>query len=126
MGLKKSPGLKRKPNKDGTLRYYWEARTDLVKRGYRPSTVRLHYPETPEGIRQREARCRILWAEMLAWAANGGAYPKRGYDGSFGSLCNLFQTDEGSPYKRAKWNAQLLQNHPEGRRRPPSPEPDRA
>ncbi len=60
------------------------------------------------GARQRAARCRILWAEMLAWASNGGAFPKRGYDGSIGSLCNLFQTDDGAPYKRAKWNAQRL------------------
>jgi hypothetical protein len=103
-----APGLKHKRNQDGTSRWYWEARTDLVKRGYRPSMVRLHYPETDDGARQRAARCRILWAEMLAWASNDGAFPKRGYDGSIGSLCNLFQTDDGAPYKRAKWNVQRL------------------
>jgi hypothetical protein len=101
-------GLKRKRNQDGTFRYYWEARTDLVKRGYRPSSVRLHYPDTPDGDLQRSARCRMLWAEMLSWASHGGAYPQRGYDGSLGSLCRLFQTDEGSPYRRAKWNVQRL------------------
>src|SRR3954470_19458969 len=106
--MTEAPGLKRKRNQDGTLRYYWEARTDLVKRGYRPTVVRLHYPDTSDGERQRAARCRILWAEMLSWVSNGGAFPRRGYDGSVASLCNLYQTDESSPYRRAKWNAQRL------------------
>jgi hypothetical protein len=103
-----APGLKRKRNNDGTFRYYWEARTDLTKRGYRPSSVRLHYPDTAEGDLQRAARCRILWAEMLSWAANGGEFPKRGYDGSLGSICRLYQTDDASPYRKAKWNVQHL------------------
>jgi len=104
-----APGLKRKPNEDGSFRYYWEARTDLVKKGYRPSSVRLHYPETSAGIKQRAARCCVLWAEMLAWAANDGELKGRGYNGSLGSLCNIFQTHDASPYKmRAKWNTQRL------------------
>ena len=108
MVISDSPGLKLKANGDGTSRAYWEARSDLVKRGYRPSSVRLHYPETPDGITQRSARCRILWAEMLSWAANDGSLPKRGYDGSIGSLCTEFQTHEASPYRTAKWNTQRL------------------
>ena len=103
-----APGLKRKRNADGTYRYYWEARTDLAKRGYRPSSIRLHYPDTPDGNLQRAARCRILWAEMLEWEASGDRFPSRGYDGTVRSLCNLFQTDEFSPYKKAKWNSQRL------------------
>ncbi|BEV46026.1 tyrosine-type recombinase/integrase [Afipia carboxidovorans] len=102
------PGLKRKSNKDGSFRWYWEARSDLAKRGYRPSSVRLHYPDTPDGNLQRAARCRMLWAEMLAWESGGGAFARRGYDGTIRSLCNLFQTDEYSPYKKAKWNSQRL------------------
>jgi hypothetical protein len=104
-----APGLKRKRNDDGTFRYYWQARTDLVRKGYRPSSVRLHFAETSEGLGQRAARCRILWAEMLAWAANDGVLAARGYDGSIGSLCNQFQIHDASPYKlRAKWNTQRL------------------
>ena len=103
-----APGLKRKANGDGTFRYYWSARSDLVKRGYRPSSVRLHYPDTTDGEMQCAARCRILWAEMLAWEAGGGALPARGYDGTIGSLCNVFQTHDASPYLRAKWNSQRL------------------
>ena len=103
-----APGLKRKANGDGTFRYYWSARSDLVKRGYRPSSVRLHYPDTTDGEMQCAARCRILWAEMLAWEAGGGSLPARGYDGTIGSLCNVFQTHDASPYLKAKWNSQRL------------------
>lgn len=103
-----APGLKRKLNKDGSYRWYWEARSDLVKRGFRPSSVRLHYPATTDGEQQRAARCRILWAEMLRWESGGGSFPARGYDGTIRSLCHLFQTDEYSPYRKAKWNSQRL------------------
>jgi hypothetical protein len=103
-----TPGLKRKPNADGTLRFYWQARSDLAKKGYRPTNVRLHYAETPEGAAQLAARCRILWAEMLAWEALDGSLPQRGYDGTIGSLCNQFQTHDSSPYLKVKWNVQRL------------------
>jgi hypothetical protein len=56
------PGYKLKRNRDGTVREYWAARTDLVKRGYAPKVVRLHYDETPQGRRQLAARCQTLQA----------------------------------------------------------------
>ncbi len=39
----KAPGLKSKPNRDGSRRFYCARRCDLVKAGYRPPTVRLPY-----------------------------------------------------------------------------------
>lgn len=99
-----APGLKVKSNKDGTVRYYWEARTDAARRGYRPSSVRLHYDDDD----QRAARCRVLQAEMLAWLANGDRFPERTYDGSLGSLAGLFASHEDSPYQNCKYNTQQL------------------
>jgi hypothetical protein len=99
-----APGLKRKRNRDGSARFYWEARSDLAKRGYRPSSIRLHFPDTPEGQLQMAARCRILQAEMLAWQANDGAHAAPGYDGTVTSLSRRFQTGEESPYAGMKWN----------------------
>lgn len=99
-----TPGLKIKKNKDGSLRYYWEARTDAVKLGYKPSSIRLHY----ECENQRAARCRVLQAEMLAWLAAGNQFPARRYDGTIGSLAALFTSDEDSPYRGCKWNTQRL------------------
>jgi len=103
-----APGLKRKRNGDGSSRWYWEARTDIVKKGYKPSTVRLHYPETPQGEAERAARCSTLWAEMLAWDAAGGHTPKARYDGTIGSLSRQFCSDPESPYVFVKYNTQKL------------------
>ena len=102
--MTEAPGLKVKSNKDGSKRYYWEARTDIAKQGFKPSTVRLHYTDDD----QRAARCRVLQAEMLAWVTGGGQFPKRAYDGTLGSLADLFSTDEDSPYQACKWNTQHL------------------
>lgn len=99
-----APGLKRKRNKDGTWREYWQARDDLVRRGYRPSSVRLHYSETSDGRTQLASRCQILQAEMLAWAARGD-HGAPTYDGTIKSLSRLFQTNEDSPFHSMKWNS---------------------
>ena len=109
--LPAAPGLKRKRNRDGTYRFYWQARSDLVKLGYRPSSLRLEYPDTTDGESQRAAKCRVLWAEMLVWESHGGAFPKRGFDGTIGSLCRLYQTSDVSPYKKQKWNTQYNNDH---------------
>ena len=99
-----APGLKAKKNKDGTLRHYWEARSDAVRLGYKPSSIRLHFDDEV----QRAARCRVLQAEMLAWLAAGGRFPSRRYDGTLASLVEQFATDEDSPYRACKWNTQRL------------------
>ena len=99
-----APGLKVKKNKDGTFRFYWEARSDAVKLGYRPSSIRLHYDDEI----QRAARCRILQNEMLAWLSAGNQFPARRYDSTIGSLADLFASDEDSPYRACKWNTQRL------------------
>lgn len=57
----KAPGLKSKPNRDGSRRFYWCARSDLVKAGYRPPTVRLPYSlDDPAGRVLIEAACLRL------------------------------------------------------------------
>jgi hypothetical protein len=98
------PGYKRKRNRDGTSREYWAARPDLVRIGYRPKAVRLHYDQTPEGRLQLASRCQTLQAEMLAWAKNG-TMPARQYDGTIAGLCRQYQINESSPYRRMKWNS---------------------
>lgn len=99
-----TPGLKRKRNRDGSYREYWEARSDLVKRGYQPKAVRLHFPDTPQGQEQKSSRCKILQAEMLAWASSGQrAAP--GYDGTMLSLSRLFQINDDSPFRTMKWSS---------------------
>jgi hypothetical protein len=107
---KDAPGYKCKANRDGSWREGWEARHDLVRRGYPTKWVRLFYPGTAEGREQLAARCRDLQAQMLAWAANSGEFPKAGYDGTLASLARRYQVDEFSPYRRIKWNSQSHQD----------------
>jgi hypothetical protein len=95
-GTEKAPGLVWRKRRNGSLAAYWTARRDLVKAGYRPKTVRLHYaPGDPELL----SRCHVLQAEMLAWATSGGHGTPSPYDGTFNSLVRLFETDPDSPYR---------------------------
>ena len=105
LALTDFPGLKRKRNKDGAIREYWAGRADLIARGFRPSSIRLHYPDTPDGRKALSARCHILQAEMLAWASRGGEMIARLRPGTIKSLSRLFQVGEDSPYRSMKWNS---------------------
>ena len=98
----KAPGLKTRPNRDGTRRLYWCARTDLVKAGYRPETVRLPYSLNEPAQRLLiQAACMRLQAEMLEWSDRLG-YPDARFDGTIHSLSRRYQIDEASPYQRLK------------------------
>jgi hypothetical protein len=101
-----APGLKRKKNRDGSTRHYWVARSDLVARGYPTKTVRLA-GDDPEIM---AARCRFLQAQMLAWAANGDAFPGRVGD-TLGDLCRQYETDPDSPFATYKANSKVFAAH---------------
>src|SRR6478736_3900687 len=84
-----APGRKVRRNKDGSQRVLWVARADIVKAGYVPKTVRLHYdPDDPAQAPLIAAACRKLQAEMLEWAA-GRRDGKRRFDGTVSSLVRL-------------------------------------
>jgi hypothetical protein len=94
-GTEKAPGLAWRTRRNGSQVAYWVARKDLVKVGYRPKTVRLHYaPDDPA----LTARCRVLQAEMLAWASENRCGPASYYDGTFASLVQFYETHPDSPY----------------------------
>ena len=98
------PGLKRRPNRDGRLRLYWCARTDIVKAGYKPPTVPLHYDwSDPAQHGIISAACLRLQAEMLEWSANRGV-ERVTFNGTLADLVRRYQTDPASPYRRIKWN----------------------
>ncbi len=100
----KMPGHKIRRNRDGTCRQYWAARHDLVKIGYRPATVRLHYDAaTPEGRALIAAACARYQADMMAWAAGQRAERLR-FDGTVRALIREYQRDPASPYAELKWN----------------------
>jgi integrase len=98
------PGHKVRRNKDGTIRHGWAARHDLVKAGYRPKWVRLHYNFDDATERKlAAAACRNLQAEMLAWAA-GARSSERAFDGTVAALVRRYQHDPASQYQGIKWN----------------------
>jgi hypothetical protein len=98
------PGHKARRNKDGTVRHGWAARHDLVKIGYRPKWVRLHYSfENPIERALAAAACRRLQAEMLAWAS-GARSAERPFDGTVAGLVRCYQRDPASQYQGIKWN----------------------
>ncbi|WP_267421837.1 integrase [Methylobacterium sp. GC_Met_2] len=99
-----APGLKTRPNRDGSRRLYWCARADLVKAGYRPETVRLPYSlHAAEDRVLIEAACLRLQAEMLEWFSGRGR-SAAAFDGTILGLSRRYQVDEASPFKRLKHN----------------------
>ena len=100
----KAPGLKLRRNRDGTMRLYWSARADVVKAGFRPETVRLHYDRSdPTQWPLIEAACNRLQAEMKEWSSGHRRDPLR-FDGTMKGLVKLYETDPSSPYRNVKWN----------------------
>ncbi len=98
----KTPGLKRRRNRDGTWRLYWVARADLVKRGYEPESVRLHYDEAdPDQLAMLASTCHRLQAEMLQWASGHRRDPLQ-FDGTVASLIRVYMLDPASPYAMVK------------------------
>jgi hypothetical protein len=105
------PGHKVRRNKDGTIRHGWAARYDLVKLGYTPKWVRLHYNfDDPAECRIAAAQCRKLQAEMLTWAS-GIRADVRAFDGTVASLARTYQRDPASPYRALKWNTRREYDH---------------
>jgi hypothetical protein len=106
------PGHKVRRNKDGTIRHGWAARHDLVKLGYTPKWVRLHYDfDDPGEQRLAVAQCRKLQAEMLAWAS-GMRSDEKAFDGTLASLVRAYQRDPASPYQtNIKWNTRREYDH---------------
>jgi hypothetical protein len=105
------PGHKVRRNKDGSIRHGWAARHDLVKLGYRPKWVRLHYDFEDHGeLQLASAQCRKLQAEMLAWAS-GARSDERAFDGTIAGLVRTYQRDPTSPYRELKWNTRRTYDH---------------
>lgn len=103
MGLE-SPGLKRRPNKDGTMRHYWVASAvSKHARDYSLKTVQLHGSDD-----EMSQRCRILTSELRLWLANRGKGPKPIFDGTIKSLIAVYRQTEESPYHGIKHNTRMM------------------
>lgn len=97
-----APGLTWDELKSGWVAR-WQARTDLVKRGYEVKSVRL-WTGTEDKLTNTvvsyiQDRCTTLQNEMLVWS-RGGIEQIAKYDGTLKSLADCYQTDPDSGFKK--------------------------
>lgn len=99
-----APGLVWRPRKNG-WEARWQARSDLVKRGYLPKSLRLW--EGPE-LDEIEAifiaeRCRDLQDDMKTWGRGGIPKVFTEFDGTLKSLAGCYQTDKDSSFQQLRF-----------------------
>jgi hypothetical protein len=105
-----APGLKQIKRKD-RLELYWAKGEDAVFSEYRPATVRIHVDLSDpsaasliEGICRREQDAMLLWLEDRGLNDPDRLRPK--FNGTFESLCELYQSDSESGYADLQNNTQ--------------------
>lgn len=99
----KAPGLVWRKRRDGSQVAYWTARPDLIRAGFAPKTVRLHYQLDDPAL---VSRCRDLQAQMLRWSVESRNGPTSAYDGTFASLVRFYETHPDSPYRDLRTSQQ--------------------
>lgn len=89
-----APGLTWKPRRTG-WEARWQARTDLIKRGYPVKTQRVwqgaELDEEARSLIQRT--CQTLQAEMLSWSRNGPPQPDQTDYSVFWDFCKRVATN---------------------------------
>lgn len=81
----------------------WRARRSAIRAGYQPTTVYLDPAMSHEELAER---CRALQAHMEAWLAAGNKRGAAVFDGTLGSLLEMYASDEDSPYRDLKYSTQ--------------------
>lgn len=81
----------------------WQARTDLVQRGFTPKSRQVFVGEEPTATETAyiQDTCRRLQDEMLTFG-RGGMPTTNAYEGSLRSLINCYQTDPDSGYRKLR------------------------
>lgn len=101
-----APGLKFVSRGDG-IDAYWVCSATARDRGFLPRTVPLHYDlDNLERVQDMARACRELQAEMRAWLDSPDAQEARAYNGTLGSLAELYLSDPQSPYRATAQNTQ--------------------
>lgn len=108
-----APGLAFRQRKEG-WNLYWTAQGRIVKRGFLPSTVRLWpateaAPEaepTPEEWIWIAGECQRLQAAMLKWSRGGVDDPRSRFNGTLGTLIEIYLTDPDCEYQELRHQIQ--------------------
>jgi hypothetical protein len=107
-----APGLIWRPMKD-QWEARWQARTDLIEKGFTPKSVRLWKGVTPTQAQAAYIadRCQFYQARMLVFGRGGIPQMQTGaYDGTLGSLIGCYQTDPDSTYGKLRWKTRQSYN----------------
>lgn len=105
----KATGLVWRKRARGRRAAYWQARTDLIVRGYRPKNIRLWIGKEPNEV-EREwiiDRCLALHADQVFWAG-GGVKGTATYDGTVKSLIRCYQTDPDSKFQKIRHYSKIF------------------
>lgn len=107
-----APGLRWRERKDGTLIALWIARSDLTKKGFRPSSARLWSGKKVDEATRRwiSDECDRMTAQMKAWAV-AGKFEARQWNGTLGALIDLYQTDPHSSYRKVRPSTRAGYDH---------------
>jgi hypothetical protein len=89
----------------------WQARSDLVRKGYTPKTVPLWTGASPDEKDRYyiETQCLRLQADMLLWS-KGGTATFTDYRGDVRSLTSNYQTHPLSKYKKVRYGTRKSQD----------------
>jgi len=102
-----APGLVWRARKDGWAAT-WQARSDLVARGYVPKSLTLWRGAEPDPIDREHiaSQCQYQQAEMLMWA-RGVELPSSAFKGTVRSLIQCYRTDQDSPYQKNRYHTRV-------------------
>lgn len=105
--IENAPGLKWRKRRTGWSAF-WQARHDLVKRGFEPAQVNLLFWTGGEIDRGQTAliqtECEQLQANMLTWGRVGGEMiPPMAFDGTVKGLWTHYVSDDLSDFHGCRW-----------------------
>jgi len=107
--VRSAPGLIWRKRGKGTFEARWQARTDIIAKGFKIKSVKIwsgagNPDETTWDV--IADRCRELQQEMLVWARGG--LPEVGpFDGTLRSLMRSYKTDLDSQYRKIRYNSRI-------------------
>jgi hypothetical protein len=99
-----APGLVFRKMKDG-WKANWQCRTDIAKRGYKPTTAPLWHGTAPSeaDLLNIIAQCEMAQAEMLRWANDVEIAAPIEFDGTVRTLIQCYRTDPDSNYRKLRY-----------------------
>src|SRR5579864_1519232 len=99
-----APGLVWRKRKKGWAAT-WQARSDLVAKGYLPKSVLLWKGTEPDATEAMHisTQCQHYQAEMLMWS-RGAELPPTAFRGTLKSLIYCYRIDADSPYQKNRYH----------------------